>query len=33
VNFAYAGKWHIEFLVKPDPLRTVLFTTDVKVGE
>ena len=33
VNFAYAGKWHIEFLVKPDPSRTVLFTTDVKVGE
>jgi len=25
--------WHIEFVVKPDPTRTVLFTTDVKVGE
>ena len=33
VNFAFSGKWHIEFLVKPDPSRTVLFTTDVKVGE
>jgi copper transport protein len=33
VNFAFTGTWHIEFLVKPDPSRTVLFTTDVKVGE
>jgi copper transport protein len=33
VNFAFSGKWHIEFLVKPDPSRTVLFATDVKVGE
>jgi len=33
VNFAFSGKWHIEFIVKPDPSRTVLFTTDVKVGE
>ena len=33
VNFAFSGTWHIEFLVKPDPSRTVLFTTDVKVGE
>jgi hypothetical protein len=33
VNFPFSGLWHIEFLVKPDPSRTVLFTTDVKVGE
>ena len=33
VNFAFTGKWRIEFLVKPDPSRTVLFTADVKVGE
>jgi hypothetical protein len=33
VNFAFSGTWHIEFLVKPDPSRTVLFTADVKVGE
>jgi copper transport protein len=33
VNFAFTGTWHIEFLVKPDPSRTVLFTADVKVGE
>ena len=33
VNFPFSGVWHIEFLVKPDPSRTVLFTTDVKVGE
>lgn len=33
VNFAFTGKWTIEFLVKPDPSRTVLFATDVKVGE
>jgi len=33
VNFPFSGLWHIEFVVKPDPSRTVLFTTDVKVGE
>ena len=33
VNFPFSGLWTIEFVVKPDPSRTVLFTTDVKVGE
>jgi copper transport protein len=33
VNFPFSGLWNIEILVKPDPSRTVLFTTDVKVGE
>jgi hypothetical protein len=33
VNFPFSGLWTIEFVVKPDPSRTVLFTTDVKIGE
>ena len=33
VNFPFSGVWNLEFLVKPDPSRTVLFATDVKVGE
>jgi len=33
VNFPFSGVWNLEILVKPDPTRTVLFTTDVKVGE
>ena len=33
VNFPFSGLWQIQYLVKPDPSRTVLFTTDVKVGE
>jgi hypothetical protein len=33
VNFPFSGLWNIEILVKPDPSRTVLFTTDVKIGE
>jgi copper transport protein len=33
VNFPFSGLWNIEILVKPDPSRTVLFATDVKVGE
>jgi copper transport protein len=33
VNFPFSGLWQIEYLVKPDPSRTVLFTTNVKIGE
>ena len=33
VNFPFSGVWNLEILVKPDPSRTVLFTTDVKIGE
>jgi copper transport protein len=33
VNFPFSGLWNLEILVKPDPSRTVMFRTDVKVGE
>ena len=33
VNFAFAGKWNIEFLVKPEPTETVLFAFEIKVNE
>ena len=33
VNFAYAGTWKIEFLVKPLPTKTVLFGFEIKVNE
>jgi hypothetical protein len=33
VNFAYAGNWNIEFLVKPEPTKTVLFAFEIKVNE
>ena len=32
VNFAYAGNWNIEFLVKPLPTKTVLFSFEIKVN-
>jgi copper transport protein len=33
VSFPFSGVWKLEIVVKPDPSRTVLFTTDVKIGE
>jgi len=33
VNFAYAGNWNMEFLVKPLPTKTVLFAFEIKVNE
>jgi hypothetical protein len=33
VSFPFSGVWNLEIVVKPDPSRTVLFTTDVKIGE
>ncbi len=33
VSFPFSGTWNLEFVVKPDPSRTVLFATDVKIGE
>ena len=33
VNFAFAGEWDIEFLVKPDSAKTVLFAFEIKVNE
>jgi hypothetical protein len=33
VSFPFSGVWNLEIVVKPDPSRTVLFATDVKIGE
>lgn len=33
VNFAFAGDWVLELLVKPSDTTTILFSTDVKVVE
>jgi len=33
VSFPFSGVWKLEIVVKPDPSRTVLFTTDVKIGD